>query len=262
MKKNHLIIIAMLLVVAMLAACSPKSAPLQPVPAIDGATGNVSTVIPTITVSGVGELTLKPDMATVELGIQILNGATAQKATDDAAKAMEGIKQALVSLGIKEEDLRTSQFSMYETYDYDGKGNIVGKPKYNVTNTLSVDIYDIDNVGKYIDAAIEAGATNSYGMVFGMKDAKARENEVLELAMANARSRAEALAAAAGRKLGSVLLLNDGTQISEQVFNNEKSSPAAPMAAAMDAGGRNYATTVEPGTTKLTATISARFTLE
>lgn len=258
MKKPLLIALATLLAAgALLSGCTAQPV-TQPVAVIDDATGQVSAAVPTISVSGTGELVLIPDMATVQFSVEASRKDNAGEAMEAASQTMDAIAQALGALGVAEEDMQTTNFYMYEQYQYDKNGNPTGAPKYNVSNTLSVKIYDIDNVGQYIDEAIAAGATGSHGISFDVKDPRARENEALQLALENARSRAEALAAAAGKKVGDVLLLNDGTQLSEQVVYDME--PAA-AERAYDFSSSGSSSKMQAGTYKLTAKVSVRYTL-
>lgn len=262
MKKILSLVLLVALPFAAFAGCTSAPPPAaSPVPVIDESTGSVASAVPTITVNGEGELELTPDMATLELGVEERQHATAKEAIEANAQAMDAVMAALKAQGIEEKDMQTSNFHLYTNYNYDTNGNIVGKPKYSVSNSLTVTIYAIDKIGDIIDAAVDAGATMSYGMSFGLKDTKEKETEALLLAYENARSRAEALAAATGKQIGSVLLLNDGTQIAEQIYTEV---PYARAEAAYDmAAGNNasYKTSVSAGSMKVTAKVSVRFTL-
>lgn len=258
MKKITTILLILLFSVTGL-GCSSQPPAATPIPILNDTTGNITAAVPTITVSGKGELSLIPDKATIQLGVQVLQQPSATAAMEAVAAVIENIEAALTRLGASPEDMQTSSFSMYEDYKYDSKGNIIGKPRYNVNNTISLTLYDIENIGQYIDAAIDAGATNSYGIEFSIKNPAAREEEALALALENAKSRAEALAAACGKSIGDVIQLNDGTQITEQVYSDV--SPGMPVDAMADSS-RASKTTMLPGTFKLTANVSARFILQ
>lgn len=253
--KRFLILILIVAACAstLLVGCTP-STPSAPLPIVDDQTGNVTATIPSITVTGESELTVAPDMATLQLGIEIRGKESAEAALAAQADAMKNISDAMLGLGIEEKDIQTSNFQIYPDYKYDSNGNITGKPTYTVSNMLTVNINDIDMIGRVIDGAAAAGATNTYGLSFGLKDQRAKEAEALSAAMENARERADILAQAAGKKVGDVVLLSDGTQMSEQPLAAEKARSAT--GAAMDAG---YIST---GSLKVYANVSVRFVLE
>ncbi|MDL2217241.1 SIMPL domain-containing protein [Christensenellaceae bacterium OttesenSCG-928-M15] len=258
---------AMLLVPALLFSCSPTPAPqATPVAMVDETTGGVSVAVPTVTVSGEGRYEIKPDMASMQFGVEAVEKKTAQEAMSAIDEIIGSVAAALQQHSVEEKDIQTSNYYVYESYKYDTKGNITSGPYFNASTTLTVNVYDVDNTGAVIDAAITAGATHTYGITFGVKDEtkKASEAEAINAAMDNARSRAQALATAANRTLGDVILINDGTQISEQVYYAQETAmdTAAPNAYAAGSSSSSYrSSAVMPGTTVITANVSVRFTM-
>lgn len=259
MKKRIMLGLAAILALGLLAGCSSEGPASTPVPIVDESTGAISAAVPTVTVQGEGELKLTPDKATMEFGVEMQQQETAEGATAAMNEALAKVADALKALGVADEDIQTSRFSLYESYRYDDNGNIIGKPRYTASSYLTVTIYDVDNTGKYIDAAVAAGATNTGGITFGMKDEQAHELAALDLAMANARERAEALAKASGRTLGDVLIVTDGTSVKEEVYYDDARA-AVPEMSAMDSAGASLSY-VAPGQTTVTARVSVRFTM-
>src|SRR4051812_37125002 len=70
-----------------------------------------------ISVSGMGKITVKPDVVDVSLGVQNQR-ESAKAARDDAAQTMNAILAALKNLGIADEDIKTSMISLNPVYDY------------------------------------------------------------------------------------------------------------------------------------------------
>ena len=75
----------------------------------------------TISVSGTGTVTLKPDVADLHLGV-LINRPTVKAARADAAGAMTKVIAALKALGIADKDIQTSNVSLQPTYDYSNNG--------------------------------------------------------------------------------------------------------------------------------------------
>ena len=258
MKRKSMAILSALLLAALLTGCAGSPAAQEPVLVTDEATGATVSAVPTVTVQGAGELKVEPDMATITFAVQAYDKPSAEEAASAVNTLIDTIKAALIAQGIKDEDMQTTGYSMYQSYRYDNSGNRTGKPRYNIDNNLTVNIYEIDKVGDIIDAATEAGATNVYGVQFGIKDRIGRETDALAIAFENAKVRAEALAALSGKQLGTVLVLTDGSQMSEVYYNNDM--PRAEAAMMKDAG---YAgASISPGTLTLTANVSVRFVME
>ena len=98
-----------------------------------------------ISVSGMGEVTGTPDTVEVGLGVSVL-GETVDQAASTAAEKAQAVIDALTSNGVAEEDITTTDYSIYPEYDYSGnEERLVG---YRVTNTVKAKIRDLDSTGQ------------------------------------------------------------------------------------------------------------------
>lgn len=70
-----------------------------------------------IWVTGTGNVSVKPDLALVYLGVQA-DGTTVAEARDKAASAMQSVMDALKALGIADNDIQTQYFSIQPKYSY------------------------------------------------------------------------------------------------------------------------------------------------
>jgi hypothetical protein len=173
--------------------------------------GNSQEQPHTISVSGTGTAYGKPDLATVQIGVQSRNTDPAQAVADANAK-IAAIMDALKGLGIEDKDIQTTNFSVSAQQDYDPE---TGRPQntftYVVDNTLSVAVRDLSKVGEALGQAVEAGANSIYGVSFSVSDMTALEAEARGQAMADAKARAEQLAQAAGVTLAAPMSINEFT---------------------------------------------------
>ncbi|WP_437638487.1 SIMPL domain-containing protein [Sorangium sp. So ce854] len=80
---------------------------------------------------------------------------------------------------------------------------------YQVSNTVTVVIRNLDQVGAVLDTVVAAGANNVWGVSFGLDKTDALEAQAREKAIADARSRAEALARLQGVSLGRVVAISE-----------------------------------------------------
>jgi uncharacterized protein YggE len=160
-----------------------------------------------IRVVGSASITTSPDIATVQIGVQTFNSEL-EAAIDENNRKSEAIQTALRQQGVEEKDIKTSSFNVYPQRDYQNNKPdvIVG---YQVDNTVSAVIRDLDSVGKTLQAAIDAGANNIYGISFSLDDPRPFEDEARVKAIEDAREKAESMAEAAGIKLGKVLSINE-----------------------------------------------------
>jgi uncharacterized protein len=192
----------------------------------------------TITVVGEGKVTLEPDIAHVTIGVETVTN-TVIEASDENSAAVQAVIDALKAQGISEDDLQTSGFSIYAER-FGPEGPLADTDvRYHVTNNVMVTIRELDNVGPILDAAIEAGANNIYGIDFALDDPSTVEADARSAAVEDAKTKAEELAQLNGLTLGNVV------SVSEVVGSNGGyyAGNFAQQARAMGGGG----TPVSPG---------------
>jgi uncharacterized protein YggE len=156
----------------------------------------------TLTVNGVGQVTVSPDVAYVSIGIQTEDPSVGSAVRANNATA-QAVVDAIKSFGVEERDITTTNFSVYLQERYDDKGNVVEKT-YVVQNTVSVTVRKLDTLGDLLDAVTQAGANAINGVVFDVENRNEVINQARTLAVESARQQAEALAKAAGVTLGEV----------------------------------------------------------
>ena len=191
-KKNlWLVLMAMLLCLGMSSVAMAAPGP-GPGPAV-------------ISVSGRGSADVAPDMATVNIGI-VTTGKTAQLAQAENAKIASDVTAALGKLGIFSKDIQT-RYTMSPVYD---KGDYRKVTGYRANNVVTVTVNDVDKTGKVIDTALSSGATDVNGLSFGLKDVASVRNSALQMAVQDARSKADAIASALGVKIIGIQNVKEG----------------------------------------------------
>lgn len=163
-----------------------------------------------ISVTGNGVAYGEPDMATVELGVQITHEDLAA-ANEEAAQTATQLFAAMAELGIAEEDVRTAYFNVWLETNYESRLEAgPSTPQYRVSNVLSVTVRDIDQVGAVLSRGLEAGANTVNSVNYSISNSDALADEARELAVADARRKAEQLASLSGVSLGEVVMIQDG----------------------------------------------------
>lgn len=164
-----------------------------------------------IAVTGQGEASGAPDMATINIGVQT-QAPTALDAANQNQAIVDRVMQALGKLGVDDKDLQTADYSIWPEQQHDPReANQVKIIGYRVNNSIHVTVRDIDKVGEILGAATGAGANSVNGISFGIDDPSALEAEAREAAMQDARARAQDLAELAGVQLGEVLQISLST---------------------------------------------------
>ena len=94
-------------------------------------------------------------------------------------------------------NFQTSNFNVYPSDQYDPTTGQYIRRNYAVDNTLYVTVRDIANLGKLLDTTLRAGANNIYGITFDIQNKEAALAQARDLAIADAKAKAEATAAIA-----------------------------------------------------------------
>ena len=187
----------------------------------------------TITVVGQGTTTASPDIAKVSLGVDT-TAETISEAVEENDSIMASILAALKEAGIADKDIQTMNYSITldrypEPYAEEGAAS-EAKPMYRVSNMVSVTIRDLDSVGDVLDAVIEAGANDIWGITFALDDLSAAREEARANAIEDALARAKALAELSGVELGPVM------SVTEVIGSTPLQVPVAFESAAAGAG--------------------------
>ena len=206
-----------------------------------------------IIVSGSGTASAEPDLALINLGVQVLSPSVGE-ALNTANSSLDDILQVLADYNVDENDTQTRYFNINTQYDYsnDGQPEVAG---YQVTNELSVRVRDLDSLGEMITDVVEAGGdpVRINGISFAIEDTAALEDEALAQAVADAKARAERMAELTGVTLGDLVSVSLGGGVA---------SPALPAAFASEAMARSAPTAIRTGDLEITINIQALYTIK
>lgn len=201
--KTALLLSIALLAAALLAACTSDSDTGQDTDA-DGPT-------PSIVSSGVGVASGEPDIAVVSLGVEALRD-TVSEARNDAADALAEVIAELRAAGIAEDDIRTTYFSIHPRYEYqrEGEQQLLG---FQVTNTLSITVRDLEATGDVVDRAAAAGGDliRVQSIDFQLEDTSALEEEARIQAIADAQEKADLYARELDIVRGDLISVSEST---------------------------------------------------
>jgi len=165
----------------------------------------------TIAMTGEGVVTAMPDRANVYAGV-VTHAATAGAAMDANRAVMNRVFDAITALGIPRDSVQTSSFGLEPEYPPEDPKN--PKPReingYEVSNSVNVTLADITKAGEVLDALIAAGANQSAGVTFSVKNPHPLLVAARADAAKDALERAQIYAKAVGAVLGPVLSIREG----------------------------------------------------
>jgi uncharacterized protein YggE len=164
---------------------------------------NKSTQQDSFSVTGSGTVYAKADIANIEIGIKTGIKKTAAEATVESTNKMNQIITQLKDLGIKEDDIQTSNYALNPVYNWtEQKGQeLTG---YEVSQTVTIKIRDLSKIGDVISKTTEQGANQIGNISFTIDDEYTLKNQARGLAIEKAKEKAQLIAKQSGIKLGKI----------------------------------------------------------
>ncbi|PKB70163.1 MAG: hypothetical protein BZY77_01250 [SAR202 cluster bacterium Io17-Chloro-G5] len=185
-----------------------------------------------IWVNGTGQATGDPDLGIISLGVEALADSAAE-ARGLVAEAIDRTISSLRGNNVDDRDVQTSQFSIRPRYDNQEVTRCIGcRVKfdqvligYQVNNTLTVKVRDLDNMGGIIDGATEAAGNlvRINRVSFTIEDTKPLQYEAREEAIADMVTKANTMAELAGVELGELVSLTESDGGVPQSFSRIES---------------------------------------
>ena len=166
----------------------------------------------TISLTGNGVASAQADQAIVNLGVDAIS-MSANDAIRENADKMSAIIDAVKALGVDEDDIVTTSYSVYPWYDWIESGRVFRG--YTVTNLVEVTVKDLDIVGDVIDAAARAGANQINGISFGLSDATREElkTNAYIAALSDAQVKADLIANTLGLSISGVQSVTESSYV-------------------------------------------------
>ena len=161
-----------------------------------------------IWVTGKGSITLEPDLALVNIGVET-EAKTVTEARRKSAIAMEAVVSAVKAKGLTDRDVQTTSFNIWPRYDYLERGReLIG---YTVSNSSSIKVRNISDVGPIIDDVANAGgnATRINGISFTVEDTQPFMDKLREDAVSDARAKANHFASLSGVSVGQLVFISE-----------------------------------------------------
>jgi uncharacterized protein len=241
----------------------------------------------TITISGTGDAYAVPDVATFSFSVTETAKAVSDAQSAATAKIAAALK-AVRGAGVADADIQTVAYSIAPQYEYedsvcpptpavpvmapsdaqakiaaasigsaDGEGSYCAPGKsvltgYSVSETILVKVRDLDKAGDIFASIGSVGVQNVDGLDFSVDDPSAVQAKARAAAIADARSKADALAQELGVHIVRVAS-----------FSEDNGSYAQPMvysmAVASPIGTKSAAPEVPTGQQKVTDTVSITY---
>lgn len=190
--------------------------------------GNKSYDENTISVSGTAEVNAVPDVATFSFTVKE-TAKVIKDAQDVISQKVSTILDGLDDAGVDEKDIKTQSYTMYPKYEwvkvksqenvaldgtvfYPGNNNKQVQTGFDVSQNVTVKLRDFDKVPEVLELFATAGVENLNGPNFEIDEPEALQEEAREMAIDEAKEKAQRLAKDLGVKLGKIVSFNEGSR--------------------------------------------------
>jgi uncharacterized protein YggE len=205
--------------------------------------------------SGSGSVIGTPDRAQVTFSVQTEN-VDVKVAQQANAVQMTKVIDALVAAGLPKDALKTTGYNIYPVYDDYTKTPFDQKIRsYQVTNTLTVTLHDVNRTGEVIDIAVLNGINQASSIQFMLSDEQAQvlRTQALKNAVSRARADADTVAGALGTEVTGVQSVDIGSGYAPVLFENYNAVDSLTKSAAP--------TPIQPGDITVSAQVSITYTI-
>lgn len=199
----------------------------------------------TINVSGEGKVTAVPDTACLSLGV-VTEKSTTAEAQNTNSIAMNNVIDAVKKAGIKDENIKTTDYSIYPKYNYDETAKVNTIVGYTVSNTINITVKDISKAGQIIDAAVKNGANACNSVSFEVSDYGKYYNMALQNALSNAQSKAKTISDFLKIKLKAPVTITENSSGISKIYPAALNSTSSSSASA----------SIQAGTYEIKANVS------
>jgi len=208
---------------------------------------------PTLTVFATGSVTAPPDTAFVTLGMDSA-GKSLLEAQRQNSAVIQKVLEHLKELKIEKERIQTSAFTVSPQYKPSPKRPSDAPPAppeiigYIISNTVTVEVREVEKVGAVIEETFSAGANHFHGLRWALRNEQQARLNALKIAAGEAREKATALSQAVNVKLGRLMNVTEGSRVIAPMPHVGRA-----MAAVEGAGGE---VPISSGEMKVEATVT------
>ena len=196
--------------IALVLAAKPAALAATPVVGSGGSLALVTQPggpAPGIVVIGEAKLSYKPDIAYLTLGA-VEQAATAEAAQTQLAARLARVFERAKALGIDERDIASGGYSVQPQYVYK-EGTPPRISGYQAAQQVVLTLRDVKAVGRALDAIVRDDGATTAAVRFALAAGKDPELDARTRAIQDARDKADAMARAAGVRLGAAVSVTE-----------------------------------------------------
>lgn len=171
----------------------------------------------TIMITGKGEMDIKPDISSITVTLREQSDTSAE-AEKNVTKKLEKFLTNLSSSGLVEDrDIKTMNYNSYPRYSYPPNAP-VKIDGYEVTQSITLKVRDIDSVGKVLALVSGAGINEVSGPDYTIDDIEKYKDDTRAIAIKDAKQKAEKLADQLGVDLVRIVSFSEGSDYTPPIM--------------------------------------------
>lgn len=213
------------------------------------------TATPVIEVSGLAERLVRPDLAHLEITIDVRDEKL-DVARREAGTKTVAVLRSLKELGIADEAIDSSALIVQPEFSWDAKSGARRLQGYLVARTIRIRLLDLDKFGVIFERAVKLGANQISPPRFALQNESSLRRELLTEATRDAKQNAAAVARGLDATLGAALRV-DAIEPDRPTFV----SPVMLRASAASAEDAAATESYRPGDITLRVSVKASFGL-
>lgn len=202
-----------------------------------------------IQVTGKGVVEAIPDVARFTTTVRS-EGENVSDIQSDSSQKINSVISFLKGRGIAEKDIKTQSFDISPQYRYENGRQI--QEGFEATQSVLVTVRNLDLAGDILSGVSNLTVDSVGSLYFEVDNEDELSDQAKELAIKDARDRAERLVSVSGARIGGVISIQEETV--------SIPSPLARLETALDAGSSEITSPqIEPGSQEIIQNISVTF---
>ncbi|MDO8555028.1 MAG: SIMPL domain-containing protein [bacterium] len=217
------------------------------------------------TVTGEGKVVAIPDVAKFTFSVITQGGKDITVLQKNNTEKSNNAIEYLKSIGVEAKDIQTQSYNVEPRYQYFSCPQILSSASvpcpppeivgYTVNQTVSVKVRDFTKIGDALSNVITKGANTVSQISFTIDDPTSLESQARAKAIVQAREKAEAIAKAAGFRVGKIRSIDEG-YFPSPVFSKFG------MGGVAESTSATPSPTIEPGSQEVTASVTIRYEIK
>lgn len=171
---------------------------------------NTSATTNTVSFTGEGKISAKPDIAVISASIVTQNADSKTAQNDNSARSSK-VTDFLKKQDIADKDIKTSGYNIYPQQKYPPYGGQPTITGYQVTQSFEIKVRDLGKIGTILDGLVTAGANQVNNTGLQIENPEALKDQARQEAIADAKQKADTLKKQVGISLGKIVNFSENT---------------------------------------------------